>query len=152
MADKQDQREENSPWGDLESFLGRPSSVTWLFSGDSITQGGVHTRGWRDYTQLFCERLRELGRGEDVTINTAIGGTVLADTRVEERILRFKPDVLLVMFGTNDAVSGSEGLSKYKERHINLIRRSREAGINCPPDDRPDDASNSRLPRYRIRG
>ena len=49
--------------------------LKWLFYGDSITHGAVHTFGWRDYTQLFAERIRaELGRNMDVVINTAISG------------------------------------------------------------------------------
>ena len=40
--------------------------VKWLFYGDSITHGALHTFGWRDYTELFAERLRfELGRTMD---------------------------------------------------------------------------------------
>jgi lysophospholipase L1-like esterase len=133
MTVEKNHLDEKGPQVDLTGFLDRPSAVTWLFSGDSITQGGVHTRGWRDYTQLFRERLLELGRGEDVTINTSVGGSVLAGTRVDERVLRFKPDVLLVMFGTNDSVSGDEGLEGFRQRYVELIRQTREAGITVVP-------------------
>ncbi len=40
--------------------------LTWVFAGDSITQGIVYTHGWRGYTELFKERLWELGRWEDL--------------------------------------------------------------------------------------
>ena len=32
--------------------------VKWLFAGDSIAQGAQVTMGWRDYTELFSERVR----------------------------------------------------------------------------------------------
>src|SRR2546421_6398893 len=85
--------------------------LTWLFAGDSITQGAVHTCGWRDYTQLFKERLGEVGRNEDVVINIAVGGWRVGAlvARVEERILRFGPDVVFLMFGTNDAAGSVAG-------------------------------------------
>ena len=116
---------------DLSDLLKRHAPVTWLFCGDSITQGAVHTRGWRDYTQLFGERLGELGRNEDVTINSACGGWTLAvlAPRLEERVLRFRPDVLFLMFGVNDAAGGGKGLQEFGDAYADVISRAREAGI-----------------------
>ena len=49
--------------------------LRWVFTGDSITHGAVHTYGWRDYTELFSERLRyEMGRRRDMVIKTGISG------------------------------------------------------------------------------
>ena len=47
---------------DLGDLISRKEPVRWLFAGDSITQGARHTRGHRDYTQLFKERVGELAR------------------------------------------------------------------------------------------
>ena len=59
----------------VRAFINSPKPVKWLFYGDSITHGAYHTFGWRDYTQLFAERVRgEMGRNMDVVINTAISG------------------------------------------------------------------------------
>lgn len=33
--------------------------LKWLFTGDSITHGALHTFGWRDYAELFAERVRD---------------------------------------------------------------------------------------------
>jgi len=120
-------------------------AVTWLFAGDSITQGAVHTRGFRDYTQLFKERLGELGRNEDVVINSAVGGWTLADleSRLEERILRFRPHAVFVMFGTNDAALGEEELRPFAKRMEAVVSRLREAGVSLiiqtPPAMWPAD-------------
>src|SRR5437763_63070 len=77
----------------------------WLFNGDSITHGALHTFGWRDYVELFHERLRfELARGMDVVINTAISGDStrgLLET-FDWRVAQFRPDVVFLMIGMND--------------------------------------------------
>ncbi len=49
--------------------------MKWLFTGDSITHGALHTWGYRDYTEHFSERLRyEIGRPRDIVIKTGISG------------------------------------------------------------------------------
>ena len=47
--------------------------LRWVFAGDSITHGALHTMGWRDYTELFSERLRhELKRPRDCVVKTGV--------------------------------------------------------------------------------
>jgi acyl-CoA thioesterase I len=119
---------------DLSAFLRREEPVTWLFTGDSITQGAKHTRGWRSYTELFKERLNEMARDRDVAINTAVGGAgvgLLQNSGLYDRVLRFKPDVLFMMFGTNDAVSGNEGMQHFIDNYIEVLHRLQDANINC---------------------
>ena len=46
----------------IANLLSGKLPVRWIFTGDSITHGGLHLAGWRDYVQLFEERVRwELG-------------------------------------------------------------------------------------------
>lgn len=118
---------------DLCRFLERHTPVTWLFCGDSITQGAVHTRGWRDYTQLFKERLGELARNDDLVLNTAVGGWSVSALlpRLQERILRLQPDVLFLLFGTNDAAAGPDHLATFSEQYVQVIERARRAGIGA---------------------
>ncbi len=117
---------------EFSSILSTPRPLVWLFAGDSITQGAVHTKGWRDYTQLFKERLYEIERKEDVVINTAISGFNIRrmNTRFDERIGRFRPDVLILMLGTNDAVSGSENVKPFSAQYMEVIQKARRAGIS----------------------
>ena len=57
----------------VQALLEDGRSLTWLFYGDSITPVALHTVGWRDYTELFAERIRfEMGRVNDAIINTGI--------------------------------------------------------------------------------
>ena len=117
---------------DLGVHLKKDTPVTWLFCGDSITQGAVHTRGHRDYTQLFKERLGELARNDDIVINTAVGGwsTATLEPRLEERILRHQPDSVFLMFGTNDAVGGAEELEAFAIRYRSILKQLQESGID----------------------
>lgn len=79
--------------------------IKWLFYGDSITHGALHTFGERDYTELFAERVRfELGRTMDVVINTSISGNTTRNLLegFEWRVAQFRPHVVLLMIGMND--------------------------------------------------
>jgi lysophospholipase L1-like esterase len=130
---------------DVSQWLRCKTPVTWLFVGDSITQGAVHTRGFRDYTQLYKERLGELGRNEDVVINSAVGGWTTADLepRLDERVLRFVPNIVFIMFGTNDAAVGEEGIAPFARRLRSMAQRIVAAGVSVvlqsPPPIWPVD-------------
>ena len=116
----------------LAEFLKRSSPTTWLFTGDSITQGAVHTRGWRDFSQLFKERLGELARNDDIVINTGVGGWSLGPLaqRLEDRVLRWRPDVVFPMFGTNDSAAGAEHVKSWIEAYVDVIAKIRAAGVS----------------------
>lgn len=116
---------------DLSEHLNSTTPVTWLFAGDSITQGAKHTRGGRDFSQHFKERLGETGRNEDVVINSAVGGWSYGSfvPRFEDRVNRYKPDVLFMMFGTNDAAKGKEHLGKFSKELEEAVTKARAAKI-----------------------
>lgn len=83
--------------------LDRP--IKWLFYGDSITHGALHTFGWRDYTQLFAERIRyEMSRSGDIVINTAVSGNTTRELidEFDWRAGQFEATVALLMIGMND--------------------------------------------------
>lgn len=134
----------------IKEFFRQPEPRKWLFYGDSITHGALHTYGHRDYVELFAERVRfELGRPSDVVITTANGGD---NTRgllsgFDWRVAQFKPDVVLVMIGMNDCSDGNDiSLAEYRD---NLDRLSGMIGdlgavpvlqTTCPilPGQAPD--------------
>jgi len=59
----------------LQARVAEKSPIRWLFAGDSITQGALHTFGWRDYIEPFAERTRwEMQWMRDCIINTAVSG------------------------------------------------------------------------------
>ncbi len=134
----------------LREILAGPP-VTWVLVGDSITQGSLHTRGRRGYTEHFAERVRgELARLGDAVVNTAVSGSTSEDLLAEFhwRAGRFAPDVVIAMFGTNDAAEGLDGIRGYRYRIDQIVQRSRDIGataiLQTPP---PVQAGDSRDPQ-----
>lgn len=82
--------------------------ITWVFVGDSITHGCLHTNGERNFFEHLNEYIRwNKGRSRDYFINTAVSGYTTKDLlkEVHERILRFNPQVVILMIGMNDSSS-----------------------------------------------
>jgi lysophospholipase L1-like esterase len=103
--------------------------MKWVFAGDSITHGALHTWGSRDYTELFSERRRyEMDRGRDLIIKTAISGwtTKLIRNDIDWHILQFQPDVVSIMIGMNDCTLGHEGLPAFEDNYRYILDRVME--------------------------
>ena len=87
--------------------------IRWVFTGDSITHGALHTAGWRDYVQLFEERIRwELKRKNDIVIKTATSGWTIYNIAndLESNVLIFSPKVVSISVGMNDCVLSAKGV------------------------------------------
>jgi lysophospholipase L1-like esterase len=113
----------------LRARMAEKRPVTWLFTGDSITHGALHTKGWRCFTEIFAERVRfEMNRRSDIVINTGISGDTTAGiiAALDWRLSRFQPDVTFIMFGMNDSVVGPD-LATYE---ANLRKLAVEARKN----------------------
>jgi lysophospholipase L1-like esterase len=88
------------------SLFTSDAPAVWLFVGDSITQGALHTFGFRDFTQLFAERVRfELGRVRDLVLNIGVSGATSTDASgyLEESMGKITPSAAFIMLGVNDA-------------------------------------------------
>jgi acyl-CoA thioesterase-1 len=115
----------------IKQLLAGKKALTWVFTGDSITQGVRDTQGWRGYPEHFAERVRwEMQRFRDVVINTGIAGErtggLLAD--LDWRVLRFQPDVLSLMIGMNDAVAGPGGRQTFRTNLRGILAKVMGAG------------------------
>lgn len=103
--------------GRARQLIHSGAPVTWLFTGDSITQGLRHTHGYRSYVEHFQERIRgQLERFADVVINTGVSGSRTDDllSGIKHRVHRFSPDFVSVMLGTNDATNGAAGRARFR--------------------------------------
>ena len=114
----------------LAAMLKDAAPITWVVTGDSITQGALHCRGYRSYPEHLAERVRwELRRVRDVVINTGVSGEqmpgLLAD--VEWRVLRYQPHVVSIMMGMNDCSKGESGREPFRQRQIELVEMVRKA-------------------------
>ncbi|MFN8511066.1 MAG: GDSL-type esterase/lipase family protein [Thermomicrobiales bacterium] len=113
----------------LRALLQRPEPVRWVFAGDSITHGAAHTIGWRDYTELFSERVRwELRRTRDMVIKTGISGWTVADLAadLDWNVLQFRPHCVSLMFGMNDCTRGPGNLAAFRATYLEIIARIRD--------------------------
>jgi len=123
----------------IQELLRGADPVTWVFTGDSITHGALHTLGWRSYPEHFAERVRwELRRMRDAVINTGVSGErtsgLLAD--LEWRALRFQPQVVSIMIGMNDCTAGPDGREGFRQNLVAMVERVRAIGgiplLNTP--------------------
>ena len=114
----------------IKTRMAEKRPMTWVFTGDSITHGALHTKGWRSFAEIFAEKLRfEMKRPLDLVINTGISGDTTDDILpyLEWRLTRFKPDVAFIMFGMNDCVKGPD-LDRYETNLRTLIQAVRKQG------------------------
>ena len=114
--------------GTIRGLLAREEPVRWIFAGDSITHGAKHTMGWRDYPELFSERVRsELARPRDRVITTAISGWAIWDIEadLEWNILVENPDVVSINLGPNDCLR-PKPLEEFKATYLDVLDRVRE--------------------------
>lgn len=124
----------SDPLETIRGHFSREEPVRWLFCGDSITHGVRHTRGRRDYTQHFAERVRfELGRRRDIVLNVAVSGETTRELledfkwRVEDA----RPDVVFLMIGMNDcAKSRSMEVREFASNLEEFCRRVQALGAS----------------------
>jgi lysophospholipase L1-like esterase len=113
----------------IQKLLKSDKPLTWVFYGDSITHGSLHTFGQRDYVELFSERVRsELNRPMDMVITTAISGDSTRSllTSFEWRVARFKPDIVFLMVGMNDCSEVNE--INVEEFEDNIVKIATQIG------------------------
>jgi len=137
----------------VRQLVNSANPVKWLFIGDSITHGAFHTFGWRDYVELFAERVRwERGRGADVVINTAVSGNTTRDLldKFDWRVKQFHPDAVFIMIGMNDCSECQVGLDEFEGNISRLLEAVLDGGAvpvlqtTCPiriggaPDREPN--------------
>jgi acyl-CoA thioesterase-1 len=138
----------------VKDLLKSEEPVKWLFYGDSITHGALHTFGQRDYVELFSERVRcELGRPMDLVINSAISGDKTRGLleSFDWRVAQFKPDVVFIMIGMNDCSDTNDiSVEEFESNMMTLVERIEEMGAiaviqtTCPilPGQAPDRSPN----------
>jgi acyl-CoA thioesterase I len=118
---------------EISCMLKSDTPITWLFYGNSITQGAFHTFGYRDYSELFEERIRfEMERSMDIVINSAISGNTTVELlqSFDWRVKRFLPNIVFLMIGMNDcSEDGDISLEDFDENLKELITRLRSIEV-----------------------
>jgi acyl-CoA thioesterase I len=140
----------------IQELLSGSAHLTWVFTGDSITHGALHTMGARSYPEHFAERVRwEMQRRQDVVINTGISGDRMSRLLQDHdwRVWRFQPDVVSLMMGMNDCTEGPAGRSGYRGNLEAFLRTAEQHRarllLHAPnPILAGSDARRQDLPAY----
>ena len=107
------------------------SPVTIVAVGDSNNVICGHTKGrfnWFHHLHLgLCETF---GDGFIYMINSAVCGNTVTKqlTRMEQDILRFKPDLVIASFGINDQGMGLGRIDEFRENYRAFIHQVQGVG------------------------
>lgn len=95
--------------------------ITLAFLGGSITQGSVSSQYTNCYAYLVYDWfVRRFPKTAFTYVNAGVGGTTsqFGVSRVEEDVLAFKPDFVIIEFSVND-----ENNDFYRETYEGLVRK-----------------------------
>lgn len=135
----------------IAQLLSAKSPIKWVFAGDSITHGAGHTMGWRDYVELFGERVRwEMQRRRDCVIKTGVSGWRVTDIRddLDWSVLQHRPQVVSIAVGMNDCTAGAPGVEAFRREMLGVVSRVRDAAgsaivLHAPNRILPADAQRA---------
>ncbi|HQQ96739.1 MAG TPA: SGNH/GDSL hydrolase family protein [Cyclobacteriaceae bacterium] len=124
----------------LGSFMVNQRKKVILF-GDSITEAGVEPRGY--ITRMSALAEAEQRSADFEFIGAGIGGNKIYDLylRVEDDVLRHKPDIVVIYIGVNDvwhkrlAGTGTDP-DKFEKFYVALIKKLTSQNIRvvlCTP-------------------
>ena len=86
--------------------------IFWLFVGDSITHGCLHTHGGRSFAEHWMELVKwelmprpKQRRTNDLVLNAGVSGETAPGflQNAAWRLEQFRPQVVFINFGINDA-------------------------------------------------
>lgn len=98
--------------------------------GDSITEQNYHCHQHLNYVGRLAERLIDAFGRRTFVFNVGISGELTGGAlqRLDRDALRFRPDLLLLMYGINDSKKGLDGLAEFRDNLRTLVKRVRESG------------------------
>ncbi len=118
----------------LHQLVGnRQKPILWLFVGDSITHGAMHTAGYRSYPEHWQEIMKwesrqpgNVRRTDDIIVNTAVSGETATGflRHVDWRLKPFKAQVVFINFGINDANKIGD-MARFRSDLTQIVRQAR---------------------------
>lgn len=124
--------------------------LTWVCTGDSITQGLVHTHEERTWFELLHEQVRgTAGRRLDAVINTGVSGwtTGMVLAEYDRLVGRFGAEIVSISLGMNDAAEVPRDTphdpDTFAANLAELVRRSRADGARTVILQTPNTISPS---------
>ncbi len=128
----EERNEELPDYKKLKSkFNNLKEPMLWLFIGDSITHGCKHTNNQRNFPEHCSEFIRweahQTKRKTDFVFNLGVSGETAPGFLKDAnwRLTPYKPDVVLINFGTNDARS-KKNVDDFKKDLKTIISKTRK--------------------------
>jgi lysophospholipase L1-like esterase len=142
----------------IQELLEDVQPRTWVFTGDNLGfQIEQARRGWIEH---FSDFVREkVNRKQDIILNSSFADSsiehILKD--IEWRVLRFQPDIVLVMLSADECANDGED-DEFRDRLQHLTERLHDEGcavvLNtppCPADASPSTTKSMKTGASRIR-
>lgn len=131
-ASKQLKRNQKfSDFSKLQTLFYSGKPLRWLFAGDSITHGCLHTKEYPRFSEIFEFYLGANPlRRRDMVFNTGVSGATTAECLDNEKDWLFAPkaDIVFVCFGMNDSVRDEVTAEIFKNNLLHFIKVMREQG------------------------
>ncbi|WP_157827661.1 SGNH/GDSL hydrolase family protein [Niallia nealsonii] len=109
---------------DIFDKLNRGEDVTIVFLGDSTTEQNKYTNGKAGHVELINKALSHVYGDKVTVINAGVSGNTIIDMakRLDSDVLRYKPDLVIINSGINDARKGVS-MADFKTTYENIIKR-----------------------------
>lgn len=115
----------------LHALVKNPKPIMWVITGDSITHGCMHTKNGRSYPEHWMERVKwEMRRIHDTVVNTGVSGDTCTGLLkgFNDRVGMFKPQVVSINFGMNDATKAPAGSATFRVKLAEIVKKVRSIG------------------------
>lgn len=115
----------------LQALMAREKPVTWVFAGDSITHGCMHTDYLRNYQEHFSLALKATPeRAYDTVVNTGVSGATTKEMMeyFTAWVMADRADAVFLCFGMNDCATDGITPDIYACNLREAVRRIRAAG------------------------
>lgn len=115
----------------MQALTAREEPVTWVFAGDSITHGCMHTDYLRNYQEHFTQALKATPeRARDTVVNTGVSGATTRELMeyFNAWVADYQADVVFLCFGMNDCATDGITPESYAGNLREAVRRIRAAG------------------------
>lgn len=115
----------------LQALLAREEPVTWVFAGDSITHGCMHTDYLRNFQEHFTQAVKTSPeRAHDTVVNTGVSGATTREltANFDAWVADYRADVVFLCFGMNDCATDGITPEIYAQNLREAVRRIRASG------------------------
>lgn len=115
----------------VQALMARKEPVTWVFAGDSITHGCMHTNYLCNYQEYFARAVKSSPeRAYDTVVNTGVSGATTNELMefFNAWVSDYQADAVFLCFGMNDCAAQGMSPERYARNMSDAVQRIRESG------------------------